>query len=237
MQHYFGTIVNGKAILTGDQVHHLVDVRRGEIGEKIEVSEEGESYLCEIVSIEPLEINVIQQIKDKRELDIDLTVAFALLKGDKNEILIQKCTELGVSTFIPFTSKRTIVEISGKTDKKRERLQKIAVEAAKQCRRDQIPNVTGFTTFRDLLLLQHDVKLFTYEGDCGRENSIFKEAMNIEKRQSVLIVVGPEGGFDPEEAALASDYGFKFVSLGRRILRAETAAIYASTIVGARSEE
>ena len=237
MQHYFGTIVGGNAILNGDQLHHLIDVKRAEIGEMIEVSEEGESYLCRVDSIAPLTISVVKHIEEKRELDIDLTIAFALLKGDKNEIIVLKGTELGVSTFIPFTSKRTIVDVSDKKQKKKERLEKIAQEGAKQCRRDMIPAVKDIVTFRDLLSLNYDVKLFAFEGEAGQSNSIIKEALKIQKRSSVLVVIGPEGGFDPEEVALASDYGFTFVGLGRRILRAETAAIYAASIVGALSEE
>lgn len=237
MQHYFGTIVNGKAILTGDQQHHLVDVRRGEIGEKIEVSEEKESYLCEIVSLEPLEISVIRKIEDKRELDIDLTVAFALLKGDKNEVIVLKCTELGASHFIPFISKRCIVNVQDKGDKKQARLAKIAQEGAKQCRRDMIPSIHPICGFTDLLSLQYDVKLFAYEGEAGCDDTLWKAAAKLSKHQSVLLVVGPEGGFDHDEVALASDYGFTFVGLGRRILRAETAAIYGTAILGAASEE
>ena len=237
MQHYFGTIVNGKAILTGDQSHHLVDVRRGEKGEIIEVSEEGESYLCRIESIEPLEISVIEKIEHKRETDIDLTIAFALLKGDHNDLIVLKGTELGVSSFLPFTSKRCIVSVGDKAEKKRERLEKIAMEGAKQCRRDMVPSVKPICSFADILSLDYDVKLFAFEGDAGQSNSLWKEAQKMGKRQSVLLVIGPEGGFDHDEVALASDYGFTFVSLGRRILRAETAAIYGASILSAYGEE
>lgn len=237
MQHYFGTIVNGKAILSGDQIHHLVDVRRGNEGELIEVSEEGESFLCQIASIDPLEINVIKKIEEKRELDIDLAIAFSLLKGDKNEFIIQKCTELGVSSFIPFVSKRTIVDVKDGGEKRITRLSRIGEEAAKQCRRDQVPSVHDIVAFKDLLGMQFDHKLFAYEGEAGQDHTLFSYVGKIEKRSSVLVVIGPEGGFDDEEVALASDYGFAFVGLGRRILRAETAAIYASTIIGASSEE
>ena len=237
MQHYFGTIVNGKAILTGDQVHHLIAVRRGQIGEKIEVSEEKESYLCEIISLEPLEIAVLRKIEHKRELDIDLTIAFAVLKGDKNDIIVLKGAELGVSHFIPFISKRCIVDVKDKEDKKRARLEKIALEGAGQCRRDAIPDIAPFAKFTDLLSLHYDKKFFAYEGEAGESNSLWKEALKLSKRESVLVVIGPEGGFDADEVALASDYGFTFVGLGRRILRAETACIYAATILGAASEE
>ena len=237
MQHYFGTIVNDKALINGDQLHHLIDVRRAEIGEKIEISEEGESYLCEVTSLSPLEIKVIKKIEQKRELDIDLTVAFSLLKGDKNELIVLKGTELGASTFIPFVSKRTIIEVGDKAEKKRARLIKIAQEGANQCRRDAVPNVTEIIHYTELLSKPFDVKLFAYEGDAGQGNSLIKEAMKLKPRQSVLIVIGPEGGFTDEEAAMASDYGFQFVSLGRRILRAETAALYACSILGAYGEE
>ena len=237
MQHYFGTIADERAIIDGKQIHHLVAVRRTTVGEKIEVSDGTDAYLCEVVSLEPLEIRVLQKIEEKRELDIDLTIAFGVLKGDHNDLIVLKGTELGVAKFIPFTSERTIVEPSGNEDNRILRLRKKAEEGAMQCRRDLVPEVTGYQTFEDVMKMTADVKIFAYEAMLGCDEGILGVAKQIQPHSRVLVVVGPEGGFSKEEARLALDYDFSFVSLGRRILRAETAALYCASVIGAVLEE
>lgn len=234
MQHYFGTIADSHAIIDGKQIHHLVDVRRTVVGEKIEVSDGAEAYLCRIDSINPLSISVLSKIEQKRELDIDLTLAFGVLKGDHNDWIVLKGTELGVGKFIPFTSMRTIV-VPEANDKRFLRLKKKAEEGAMQCRRDIVPEVLPYARLEDVLSLPFDHKIFAYESMAGSED-LLTVAQKIKKRSRVLAVIGPEGGFTHEEARLALDYDFEFVGLGRRILRAETAAIYCAAILGALSE-
>ena len=237
MQHYFGTIAAGKAILEGGEVHHLLNVKRSLPGEQIEVSDNNEVYLCVIRSIDPLQIDVLSKVEEKREPDIDLTIAFGVLKGDHNDLIVLKGTELGVSKFIPFTCERTVVVPKGQEDNRIVRLRKIAVEGAAQCRRAAVPSVSSYKTLHEVLAMPADVKIFAFEALSGGGDSIFKIAKSIEKRKSVLVVIGPEGGFTHEEARLALDYDFQFVSLGRRILRAETAALQVAAILCAASEE
>ena len=237
MQHYFGTIADNKAIIDGKQIHHLLTVRRTNIGERIEVSDGTDAYLCVVDSLDPLDISVLQKIEEKRELDIDLTIAFGVLKGDHNDLIVLKGTELGVAKFIPFTSSRTIVDPSGKEDNRILRLRKKAEEGAMQCRRDVVPEVTEYKTLEEVLAMQSDVKIFAYEAMLGCDDGLMSIARNIKKHDHVLVVIGPEGGFSKEEARLALDYDFNFVALGRRILRAETAAIYCASVIGAFIEE
>ena len=237
MQHYFGTIVSGKAILEGNQAHHLLHVKRANKGEKIEVTDSGTSYLCMIEEIEPLSILVLEQIQTRRELDIHLSLAFAALKGDHNDLIVLKGTELGVDTFIPFLSSRCIVKPTSPEDNKILRYRKIAVEGAKQCRREAIPNVTSYKKLEDVLSSDAEIKLFAYEEMSGGSDTIISACKNMKKGQTVLFVVGPEGGFSHEEARLALDYDFTLVSLGKRILRAETAAIFGASVIAALSEE
>ena len=236
MQHYFGTIAGDNAIIDGKQVHHMINVRRTNIGEHIEVSDGSEAYLCVVESLDPLVVRVESKIEQKRELDIDLTVAFALLKGDHNDLVVLKGTELGVGKFIPFLSSRTIIAPKDETDNRLLRLRKKAEEGAMQCRRETIPEVTEYARLEDVLKIKADHKLFAYEGMAGTSDDLWHYASKIEKRQSVLVVIGPEGGFSYEEARLALDFDFELVSLGRRILRAETAALYAASILSAASE-
>ena len=237
MQHYFGTVADHLAIIDGKQTHHLIDVRRTTVGEKIEVSDGTEAYLCVVESIDPLVIKVLQRLEEKRELDIDLTIAFAVLKGDHNDLIVLKGTELGVAKFIPFLSSRCIVRPDGSEDNRLLRLRKKAEEGAMQCRRDVIPTVAPYTSFEDVLRIDADFKFFAFEAMAGNSDDLLAVASKIQKRSRVLIVIGPEGGFTYEEARLALDYDFEFISLGRRILRAETAALYCASIIGAFGEK
>ena len=236
MQHYFGTIADNKAIIDGKQIHHMIDVRRTAVGEQIEVSDDAQSYLCLVESVDPLSIKVLQKLEKKRELDIDLTIAWSVLKGDHNDLIVLKGTELGVARFVPFVSARSVVRPSEEEDNRIIRLRKKAEEGAKQCRRDVVPSVTAYKTLEQALAMPADVKLMAYENVAGEGEELFNAVASIPKHSRVLVLIGPEGGFTEEEANLATHYNFRFVSLGRRILRAETAAIYASAILGAASE-
>ena len=237
MQHYFGTIVGEQAILEGREIHHLINVRRAKVGENIEISDANDSFLCVIESIDPLSIKVLEKIVERRELDNDVSIAFGLLKGDHNDLIVLKGTELGVAKFYPFLSSRVIVQPKENEDNRIVRLRKIAREGAEQCRRPTVPEVYGYSKLEEILAMPADVKLFAYEGFAGTGDDLLTALEGLEKHKSVLIVIGPEGGFSHEEARLALDCDFRFVSLGRRILRAETAAIYAASIIGAASEK
>ena len=236
MQHYFGTIVSGKAILEGNQIHHLINVKRAQVGEKIEVTDDGVTYLCLVQELDPPEILVLEKIETRRELDNHITLAFAALKGDHGDLIVLKGTELGVDTFVPFLSSRCTVKPKEREDNKILRLRKIAGEGAEQCRRNAIPNVTAYLDYEQVLSLEADFKFLAYEGMAGGSDSLLERAKDIKKGQTVLLVIGPEGGFTHEEARLALDHDFELISLGRRILRAETGALYGASILSALSE-
>lgn len=235
MQHYFGTILDNKAIIDGKQIHHLLNVRRTKVGERLEVSDDAVSYLCEVRSLEPLDIVVLHKIESKRELDIDLFLAFGVLKGDHNDLIVLKGTELGVGTFLPFTSDRTIVRPTSK-DNKYLRLCKKAEEGALQCRRDVIPEVRDYAPFEEILKINADIKVFAYEEEAGKGKSLMEILPSVQPGQRVLALIGPEGGFSAHEAALAREAGFTPTSLGRRILRAETAALYCASLFAGAGE-
>ena len=149
-----------------------------------------------------------------------------------------KGTELGVTDFIPFISKRSIVKAEiGNEDNRLLRMRKIAKSSAQQCRRSYVPEVHDYRKYIDVLKEHYDVKIFAWEDLNGKSETLYKAVEAIKKGQSVLLLIGPEGGFSEDEAKLAIGSGFQMVSLGRRILRAETAAIYGAALIGARSEE
>jgi len=237
MHRYFALIKEGEAVLSKEDAHHLIDVVRIKPGEKIEIVCAGEVFLGEICGIVPLSIKVLSKIEESRESDNEIVSAFAVLKGDHNDLIVEKGTELGAKSFLPFLGSRTIVKAEPHSeDTKITRLRKIAKEAAQQCRRQIVPTVSSFQTFDDVMAFNADLKLFAYEEMAGQSETLAESLKDLKKKQRILIVVGPEGGFTSEEVQKAKNNGFRFVSLGRRILRAETASIASLAIISAYSE-
>jgi 16S rRNA (uracil1498-N3)-methyltransferase len=239
MQRYFAAKVEGnQAFLREEDAHHLVDVVRISLHEKIEVVSGEKTFLGEITGLNPLGIILLHSLEEKRELDHTVTLAFAVLKGDHNDLIVEKGTELGCSHFVPFLSERTIIKVNlGEADGRILRLRKIAQSSAQQCRRSLVPSVDNYTDFGTVCSLKADLKLFAYEELAGQSTTLKSALMGLKKDQSILIVVGPEGGFSPDEAQKAIEAGFQPISLGRRILRAETAGIASLSLVSAFSED
>jgi len=237
MQRYFALINGGEAVLSKEDAHHLIDAARTKAKEKIEIVAEGGVYLAQVSSLSPLTIAVISKIEEKRDADNEIILAFSLLKGDHNDLVVEKGTELGASAFVPFLCTRTIVKVEpGSEDGRLLRLRKIAKESSQQCRRGSIPEVSSYRTFSDVLTLEAPIRILAYEELAGENQTLLEAMSGLEKNQKVLILVGPEGGFTPEEAQKAKKAGFRFVSLGRRILRAETASIASLALISAFSE-
>lgn len=236
---FFGEIQNNKALLGDGDLHHLLNVMRKRVGDKVDVVYAGDTYKCEITSLNPISIDVIEIIQDDVELKSNLTLAFALLKGGHDELVYMKGTELGVKTFAPFISKRTIISLPSEKDKakKKERAEKIVKGAAEQSRRNVVPDVNNVKSFKEILKMEADHKIFAYENESHSSLTLKVALSELKEGETTLIVVGPEGGFSEEEAKLAKDAGFTFCSLGRRILRAETASIYSASIFSSIAEE
>lgn len=236
MQHYFGSIFeDGKLVLEETDLHHLLNVKRATIGEEIEITDKNTTYKCKISSIKPLKAEVLEA-SNSREIENSLSLAFCLLKGDHNELIVLKGTELGVSRFYPVISSRVIVKPKEKEDNKFQRLKKIAKEGAEQCRRSSIPEIEGYISFDELLKLDYRHKIIPYEEESLKSNTLFS-SLQAHKNEPTLILIGPEGGFSNEEVDKAIKAGFEPVSLGKRILRAETAALYCSSLFSALNEE
>lgn len=242
MQRYFLKNLpeeNGIIRLFGDEYHHIVRVMRGTIGDQFSVViPNGKTALCTISSIsqDSVEANVITLIKENRELPINVTIASGLLKGDKFDIVIQKGTELGAAAFLPFSSKRSVVKLDEKKGNKRtERWQKIAKEAAEQSERSQIPDCLPPVTFHDLISMStaFDKKVVAYEqmGRTNQQDAFVRILKELNKGESLFIVFGPEGGFSEDEIEKLKAKDFTLCGLGPRILRAETAPLYALSAI------
>jgi len=242
MQRYFVTpaqFAGDRVEITGDDARHITKVMRGKLGDKFIVSD-GESREA-LVGIEEMDgacvhAAVIEELEMKNEPRLAVTIAQSLPKGDKMETVIQKCTEIGAVSFVPFLSERTIVQYDAKKEGKRlERWRKIAKEAAEQAHRNRIPSVEQPLSWKQLLATfpAYDAAYFCYEKEEGSQIGdalkpfVERALQEPLSRASLLLVVGPEGGFTEEESRAAEAAGAVSVGLGRRILRCETAGMAA----------
>ena len=218
-------------IITGSDVNHIRNVLRMKPGEEISVSngQDGREYRCGILSLEEdcirCELRFIKE--DGVELPSKVYLFQGLPKADKMEFIIQKAVELGVYQVIPVATKRCVVKLDDKKAKSKiARWQGIAEAAAKQSKRGIIPQVSEVMSFRDAVryAADMDVKLIPYELAEGMEKTR-NLIERIESNRSIAVFIGPEGGFEEEEIRLALESGIEPVTLGKRILRTETAGL------------
>lgn len=231
-------INNDKIEIIDEDVNHIKNVLRLSIGEKIKIcdSDNKVNYICEISEISKQNVicNILEKAQNEAEGNVELCIYQGLPKADKMELIIQKGTELGVSSFIPVAMKRSIVKLDGKDEiKKNERWQKIAEVAAKQCGRDLIPEVKHVQRINDIIddIKNYDLLMVAYELE--ETNYIKEELKGLDKKESykIAIVIGPEGGLEAEEVEKIKAAGAKVISLGKRILRTETVAMQVASII------
>ena len=232
MQRYFAKLIDTEHVkLEPEDEHHLLHVMRMRQGDEIEVVADGVLYLCNIGSTNPLTIYVVHEIETDVELNVDVTLLFALTKGDRTDLVVQKATELGVKRIALIQSERTVVRYEEKDiAKKCARYQKIMKEASEQSHRLIVPEMMGIFNLKKLPKeVYSDLNYVGYEKDASDVNGMFA---NFDKKKSITILIGPEGGFSEEEINNLVEQGFIRTSLGKRILRAETAAMYALSVIG-----
>lgn len=239
MQHFFVTPdqVSGQNVyIEGSDVNHMKNVLRMKVGEEVEISDgNNHRYLCSIESFEAE--SVVLQIEEELNVDTELPSKIYLFQGlpksDKMELIIQKAVELGVYEVIPVVTKRAVVKLDAKkADKKVSRWKEIARSAAKQSGRGMVPDVAPVVDYKTALkqAKELDVVLIPYELAEGME-ATRKVIEAIRPGQSVGIFIGPEGGFEKEEVMLALSEGAKEITLGKRILRTETAGLTTLSIL------
>ncbi len=244
MYHFFveEKQVNGEnAYISGSDVNHIVNVLRMKIGEELLISVKGDwDYLCKIEEIENDRVNLkVLESMEQRELPIKLTLLQGIPKSDKLEMIIQKATELGVSNIIPVKTNRVVVKIDEKkTQAKVNRWNAIAQSAAKQSKRSIIPKVLNPQTLDNALEIVKDygVKLLPYENADGIKKT--KDILNsLDSKNNIAVFIGPEGGFEEAEVKKSTDSGFEVITLGKRILRTETAGLALLSNIMIRLEE
>jgi 16S rRNA (uracil1498-N3)-methyltransferase len=221
--------------LAGAELEHLRRVLRLRPGDHIIVFDDsGCEHEAVILTLNDTqgEVEILRSYQAERESPLAVTLAVALTKGDKMDYVVEKATELGVKTIAPFVSRYTVPKLNDRKAVQRvERWQKIALSAAKQCGRASLPEVLPVCDFRDLISKPDatGLKLFFWEKEAEQT---FKQLRDREAGvKSVLLVVGPEGGFTAEEAEMARARGYTTLHLGPRVLRAETAALTALSLV------
>jgi 16S rRNA (uracil1498-N3)-methyltransferase len=220
-------IKEDRIFITGDDAHHISKVLRlKEDDEVVVCDKQGTDYRCSIKAItkDEVELWILKKEASSSEPPIEITLYQGVPKGDKLETVIQKCVELGGVKIVPVAMKRSVAVIKDK-EKKKQRMQKIALEASKQCGRAKVPRVSEVLSFKEALAdaKENDLKILPYEA----ENKQKLKDILLENKNSIKIAIfiGPEGGFDEEEIKLAKENGFKTVTLGPRIMRTETAPL------------
>lgn len=230
MRRFFTDKISKPEMLLGGAEHkHLAGVLRARVGEDVIVcTGDGIDYVYKIKSIDKRAavLSYESESRNDTETDTHLTVFFAMLKGDKSELVVTKLTELGVKHIVPFVSEFTV-----KTGEKIDRMKRAALEACKQCGRAVIPDISDVISFKDVLSRVHDYDkvVFAYEGAYADGKRLRDVLDGKEKR--VALIVGAEGGFSGNEVSALVGEDIPAVTLGKRIMRAETASIAAAAVI------
>ena len=226
-------IKDNKIFLDGENANHIINSLRCKIGEEIEISSgDGYDYICKIEEINKNSViaKIIDCFGNESEPKTKITLYQGLPKSEKMELIIQKCVELGIDEIVPVNTDRTIVKLVGKEDKKIVRWNKISEAAAKQSRRGKIPAILPILNFSDAIKQanKNSLNIIPYEKE--KSNTI-KSIIKQFNGNSIGIFIGPEGGFSEKEIALAVGNNITPITLGKRILRTETAGFITTAIL------
>ena len=233
MQEYFAkNKINNEFILSEQDNFHIEKVMRMRSGDNIIVIYDLRKYKCTISFKNGLKIDAVEELDINNELPIDVTLVYGIPKKDKFELVIQKSCELGVKSIVPFMAKRSISVLDEKnTDKKIERWNLIAKEACEQSKRNHLVQIQKPVGLKSILEYKSDLNLVAYEDLSCQDNTHLFSLLSGEYK-SITIVVGPEGGFEKSEIDFLVQNDFVSVSLGKRILRSETAPLYLLSVIG-----
>ncbi|MET3699295.1 16S rRNA (uracil1498-N3)-methyltransferase [Bacillus oleivorans] len=237
MQRYFigfDHVEDDQIWISGEDAHHISRVMRMKAGDSfIAVLPDGSSSQCKILQTAESKVfaKALGWKQEEKELPIKVAIGSGLPKGDKLEWIIQKGTELGAHTFIPFNAARSIVKWDPKkSEKKLVRWEKIAKEAAEQSHRTTVPGITPPVELMKLIEtgLEYRFKVIAYEEEAknGHSSKFASLLAKMTPGDSLLVIFGPEGGLTAEEVSILENNGFISVGLGPRILRTETAPLY-----------
>lgn len=227
-------ISNNRIKIIGEDVNHISNVLRMKKNDELQICNQatGENYLSKIISISKtvVECEIEGKIDKTTESNVDITLFQGIPKFEKMELIIQKNTEVGIKNIVPVMMERTVVKLDDKlANKKLERWQKIAEIAAKQSMRDIIPSIENIIKTKDIDVTEFDAFLVAYENE--NHNMLKSELLKLredkekDKKYNIAVLIGPEGGISEKEIEMLQAQKAKFISLGKRILRTETAGL------------
>lgn len=231
MQRYFVKSKKDNYLeLDSSDIHHIKNVMRNKQGDKIECIYNKNLYICEVVELGSKWVSILKEEKIDNSNNKKLCIGVSLVKEQKIDLILQKLTELGVDEIIPLKMERSIVKLdSERIEKKLNRWNKICKEASEQSKRNYIPNIRNPMTLKELVNTSYDVKFICSTSDSKRLD--YDYLNSFKDKDKMIFIIGPEGGISKEEENFLKDYGYIPVSLGKEIMRVETAAIYVASII------
>lgn len=227
--------INDLVFIKGDDYHHLVKVFRVKTGEKFIIGDKNNNeYAGKVHKIEKDKLSIIleENTERRKEKRTFITLFFSILKGDKNEVIIQKCTEIGVDKFVPVKTKNCIIQVFDQKNKLI-RWKRIAKETSMQSGREKIPEINDVILFENIFNYSYNIKENKLFGDISAEKDkdLFKIITGNNDLRFVSLFIGPEGDFDKNEISLLKKNEWEGVNLSPYILKSETSAIFFSSII------
>jgi 16S rRNA (uracil1498-N3)-methyltransferase len=223
-----------RALIDGAELAHLRRVLRFEPGDQVTIFDDAgweHDAVIRQLSAETGELEILRSYEAGRESKLEITLALGLTKGEKMDWVIEKATELGVRSIVPFVSTHAVPKFdAAKIAKRSQRWRKIALSAAKQSGRSRVPEVASLCDYEELVNRSTGAALRMLFWEREEQRSLRQVHQRYPDVKTILLTVGPEGGFSVPEAELARERGFEIVHLGRRMLRAETAGVTVTSL-------
>lgn len=227
MQRYFAVLDNeNNIVISLDDIFHITKVMRMNINDEFEVNVDGDLKIAKITSLKPFSFKIVKEINENHELNGFVRLLYCLPKGEKTDLVIQKAVELGCSEIVLINSERSIAKITKENkEKKLTRFNKIIKEASEQSKRSRLCKLTDVINFSDILNYKADYSLIAYENTSFTSQDLINLLPSL-KGKTVNVIIGAEGGISKSELEIAKKANYQEISLGKRILRSETACIF-----------
>lgn len=227
MQRYFASYDKFKNIvICDDDIFHITKVMRMRPGDQFEINLDGDIKLAEFVSSSPFSYKVIKEFNENHEIEGYIRLLYCLPKGEKTDLVIQKAVELGANEVVLINSERSIAKITKENkDKKILRFNKIIKEASEQSKRTNLMKLNDVISFKEISNYPGDINLIAYENTNNTVKNL-SDILKDAKGKTVNVIIGAEGGISKSELQIALDNNYQEISLGKRILRSETACFY-----------
>ena len=247
MQRYFikESQINNKLICIDEaDSHHIKNVMRMREGEHViacSLSDDETSfvYLCTICSLgKNVILEIQEELCENNELAFNVTIAHGLVKRDKQEEVVRRLVELGAYAYLPVIMQRSVIKIDqSKRQFKNDRFERIVKEASEQSERNRLMHLLDIVTVKELINSFNNYDLVLFASVASKNDLSLKEQMKVSNAKNILVIVGPEGGFSEKEIEMIEATKAKTMSFGKRVLRTETAPLYAMSVLAYEGEK